>query len=257
MLIKTQFRKIRMNVKLAFGLSLDGILVHIDAVANGKACNCVCPNCRDPLIAKNNQKNVITHHFSHSGSECAGGGETAIHLMAKQIVVTKKRVLSPLFNEQPEFHDLSGKMYSGERIYIKPTIIRADNAEQEVDFPGFTPDIVFDVNGKKLLIEIQVTHKVDDEKKEKVQNAGMAMMEVDLSGINQNILRDEAEFSHYVITKAPRTWISYPEAYEALLVQRDIAIEKRSEGDTLYKEKQAIKQQKKDKLEKEKKSDMI
>lgn len=43
-------------------------IVHVDAVPNGKRCECICKNCGDALVAKNNGR-VISHHFSHTTKE--------------------------------------------------------------------------------------------------------------------------------------------------------------------------------------------
>ena len=38
---------------LVYAINAEGALVHFDNVPNGLACNCVCPYCKDKLIAKN------------------------------------------------------------------------------------------------------------------------------------------------------------------------------------------------------------
>lgn len=43
----------------------EGKIVHVDSVANGLACDCICPSCNLPVIAYNNPKNKNAHHFQH------------------------------------------------------------------------------------------------------------------------------------------------------------------------------------------------
>lgn len=56
-------------------------LVHIGAVANGLACECVCPGCGARLVARN-QGTVKAAHFAHYK---AVGLQTALHLAAKEV----------------------------------------------------------------------------------------------------------------------------------------------------------------------------
>lgn len=66
--------------------SSGGKLVNIDEVENGSACQCFCPACHEPLIAKNNGE-IREHHFAHkSGTECEHAYESMLHLYAKEAI---------------------------------------------------------------------------------------------------------------------------------------------------------------------------
>ncbi len=66
--------------------SSGGKLVNIDEVENGNACQCFCPACHEPLIAKNNG-DIREHHFAHkSGTECEHAYESMLHLYAKETI---------------------------------------------------------------------------------------------------------------------------------------------------------------------------
>lgn len=72
--------------RLTYALNSDGRLVHIDEVVNGQECHCICPACKEPLVAKNGG-GVRIHHFAHqSGTDCAHAYETMLHLLAKERV---------------------------------------------------------------------------------------------------------------------------------------------------------------------------
>ena len=72
--------------KLTHALNKEGILVHVDSVPNGNGCGCICPCCKNELCAKNEGEERI-HHFAHlGGADCSGGIESALHLMAKNIL---------------------------------------------------------------------------------------------------------------------------------------------------------------------------
>ena len=73
---------------------LDGKLVHISEVEKGKNCNCICPSCRKPLIAKKGKKKA--HHFCHPQNEtCEYAYETALHMLAKEILCNCRRFVLP------------------------------------------------------------------------------------------------------------------------------------------------------------------
>ena len=68
---------------LTYALDAFGKLVHVDSVPNGKACECFCTFCGEPLQAKQGAKR--RHHFSHiSGTECEAAYESMLHLLAKE-----------------------------------------------------------------------------------------------------------------------------------------------------------------------------
>lgn len=60
---------------------------HIRDVKNGTDCNCICPLCKEPLLAK--QGAIKDWHFAHiSKVECIGSEETALHMRAKEILTS-------------------------------------------------------------------------------------------------------------------------------------------------------------------------
>ena len=80
-------------LRIPFGKSkIDGELVDVHDVPNGLACDCVCPSCETPLVAKN-QGNDRVWHFSHAQkvvydktkSECEYSDYVSIALMTKQL----------------------------------------------------------------------------------------------------------------------------------------------------------------------------
>ncbi len=47
---------------LTYALDTHGKMVYIEDVPNGLACNCICPQCHEPLIARNGGE-IREHHF--------------------------------------------------------------------------------------------------------------------------------------------------------------------------------------------------
>lgn len=69
---------------LSYALNSLGNIVYVDDVAKGLDCDCICPCCKEKLIAKNGGTKKI-HHFAHaSGVECDGAYESMLHLLAKE-----------------------------------------------------------------------------------------------------------------------------------------------------------------------------
>jgi len=158
---------------LQYGL-LNEKLIHISVVEKGLACNCVCPHCKSPLIARKGQKNA--HHFAHYRlADCNHGTETALHMMAKNIVAKTKRVFVP---------------YTPENIYGNSKgggIVRFENAELEKRLSDTVRgDVLLRKGERSLNVEIKVTHEVDWEKTIEIFNLGVPTIEIDLSDIRES-----------------------------------------------------------------------
>lgn len=167
---------------LTYALNSDNRLMYINDVPNGLECNCICPGCKEKLIAKNDGK-VREHHFAHaSNKECITGYQTMIHLLAKDIIENFK--IFPMA--------LHGKYLSACEVY----------KEVNLNQFGFIPDIFGfspikdgpNIIGKiPVIIEIFVTHKVDEEKKNKIIKAGIPAMEIDLSTVKFSTINELAK----------------------------------------------------------------
>lgn len=69
---------------LTHAINSSGQTVSIDSVPLGKECNCFCPACKSPLIAKNKGEKRV-HHFAHqSGKDCGHAVESMLHILAKE-----------------------------------------------------------------------------------------------------------------------------------------------------------------------------
>lgn len=61
----------------------------------------------------------------------------------------------------------------------------------------------------QLLVEVRVTHNVDEVKEERVRELGLRMVEVDLSGAAGV---ETADLAYWVLHQAPRHWVWHPAA---------------------------------------------
>lgn len=196
-----------MFCELTYGLK-DGVLVHVDYVETGLACNCICANCSAQLVAKN--KGLIReHHFAHyNAEECIGAVETALHLLAKQVFAKNKKIATP------DFYYYSEALQFGTEIYNSKTLT-FDRVELEtrIDCNGsyFIPDAIGYIEGKPpFLIEFANTHFVGEDKYQKIKQGKYTCLEVSLWGTEL----DEKAVETLLHSKDNREWISYPSLEE-------------------------------------------
>lgn len=193
------------DIKLPFGLK-DNILVHISEISEadrGLKCDCVCPGCRMKLNARLGNKN--RHHFAHHNDNCKSALETALHLFAKETLEKHKRIRLPeievtnyvYFKNVEDFgkrvtqlnwdeHDLE---YIDQEAYTKVMLVveknlQFDSIEFEKRIDAIIPDIVIYYKEAPLIVEIGVTHFIDNKKEKKIRALGISAIEINLSKID-------------------------------------------------------------------------
>ncbi|MGI6222281.1 MAG: competence protein CoiA family protein [Prevotella sp.] len=166
---------------LTYALNKKGELVHIDSVPNGNECGCICPHCKKPLCAKNGGDGKRrVHHFAHqSGSECALGYETMLHLLAKERI-QKAFLESNSFAIDFEYksycikeHQCNyiryGRCYDGTRKHFNLKQFY-DRCEQEIPYDNINRRSDLKISSsahpdrEPIYIEFCVTHASDAEK---------------------------------------------------------------------------------------------
>lgn len=204
-----------------FGLRADE-MVRPEAVPNGKACGCICPECRGPLLAKNAGLKYKPHfaHMAGMGSDLCR--ETAIHLMAKQVLMGASQLMLPKWEKQHTERDISGQPHHCVEARNAKAWTYA-HAQEEVWQDGIRPDVLLSdmsaVASLPLLVEIKVSHAVDQFKAQLVQKRGWAMMEIDVSKALDGLIED-VSFEDFVLNSAPREWIHAPKAEQRFAEKR-------------------------------------
>lgn len=152
----------------------NGVATYIEDVESGLKCGCTCPSCGEPLVAKKGTKRM--HHFAHHAEQnCEYGYETSLHLAAKEILSkSKKIVLPPVYVVFPE-------SYKKDELVSDAQELEIEDITLEKRFGDVIPDVVIYANGRQYFIEIFVTHRVDDEKLQKLRKADISTIEIDLS----------------------------------------------------------------------------
>jgi len=161
--------------KLPYGLK-EGNLVSVNEVERGLACNCVCPNCKSPLIANKGEQK--SHYFSHKGKlEC--NGETLLHSSGKLVLI--KRLRETIKNQETLLVQWNCQHCHG--IHQGNLVKKAKYIKEEVSFGDCRPDIVlFDDNKALAFIEIVVTHSPDEVVFKYCKQNGVALLIFQING---------------------------------------------------------------------------
>lgn len=191
----------------------DGRLYAPSDVARGRSCRCRCPGCDSPLRA--NQGLKRRHYFSHDAVQGAGCLESAVHRYAKQVLADASLLSLPAWAggrglpNPPFAGDGEGRLVIGDRVEWPARTAAVDNGRQEVGVAGMRVDVVFDDADGLLLVEVHVSHAVDEAKAERVRQLGCRMLEIDLSSVG-SVQPDG--FADWVLHHAPRRWVWHPQA---------------------------------------------
>lgn len=210
----------RGGFRVPFGLR-DGRVWAPGEVPKGKACGCTCPGCHAPLAAKAQESRRKRPHFAHlTDTGCQTGRETGIHLRAKQLIAERQKLVIPAWGgdlvvmpNPPHARDDEGRLHWGRRIDRPARRVGLSDIKVERSFGTYKPDVFAKDQFGELLIEIRVTHAVDDGKATRVQVQGRRMVEIDLSQLHRDTPHDLSAFEHAVLDDhLNRSWISCPEA---------------------------------------------
>jgi hypothetical protein len=162
-----------MEIKLTHGKRGNEILT-IEEVESGLACDCTCPACGSVLVAKKGE--IKAKHFAHySKQECEYQAETELHYLAKQILERSKRIVLP------EYY-----LENGVDIRIRDKEFVFDSVVSERKLGSIVPDIVLFKGDRLLLVEIAVTHFVDEIKQRKIDELKIPVIEIDLGYIDRS-----------------------------------------------------------------------
>ena len=142
----------------------------------------------------------VAHHFAHySGHTCEYGFESSLHLAAKDIISkAKKFVIPAVYLNFPKSEKEKQLLFPSREIFV-------DDVKLEQRYGNIVPDIVLISKGKELFIEIFVTHRIDEVKLEKLKQANISTIEIDLS--KQQTLLTSEELSNILLEdNKVKTW---------------------------------------------------
>lgn len=223
---------------MPFGLR-EGRLYEPLQVESGLKCGCTCPGCGAPLVARHSASGRVISNFAHyAGADCATGFETAVHLAAKQLIVDRMTLFLPEVTARVPGTGLGGGARGREGL-VRPAGLRNLNAVRVEEYlGGIRPDLVVSIGGEEVLVELAVTHFVDDVKLARIQVLDMPTVELDLSELRE--MNFEA-LKNALFTNSRRAqWVWHPElerekARLQALFDADLEVEKKNRemGETL------------------------
>lgn len=205
------------SAELVYGEARDGRMAHISTVLSGAACDCVCPACRAPLVAKKGPEKA--HHFSHaSKTSCSSAPETALHRVAKEIISDQLRLFLPELKVSLE--GKSKVIWQARQVHFERAVA------EDKSLKTIVPDLVLWASERSVIVEIRVTHPCTPEKLAHLRKRGLAALEIDLSGVARDAER--ALIIEAVIESAPRRWVFNPK-YERKLSEMRANLERENE----------------------------
>ena len=182
-------------------------LVNIKQVEKGLACNCICFECSEPVVARKGEKNE--HHFAHSSNKksCHINPESTLHKFAKQVIMEAKAVVLPPL---PNTNEVEAKTWQFTHLI----------EEQAVG--SIRPDIVASIDDETIFIEVAVTSFVDTDKIDFIKRLGIKTVEIDLREIlskSMDIPSEEARL--FILDQTDNKKWLYPEAKELKVQPKD------------------------------------
>lgn len=171
----------RRDSSLIFGVA-EGQLVHVSGVERGLLCECLCPLCREPLVAKKGEE--LSHHFSHTSvTSCSPNPESLTHRFAKELIARQLRAVLPALEARAQYENHAGHV--AEAWGREPlSMFEADSAEVESqEFSDVAPDVLLRKGHQRLLFEVHFRHPVPEEKVERIELHHWPAVEVSLSDL--------------------------------------------------------------------------
>lgn len=132
------------NISIQYALR-DGQMRHISEVKHGLACDCVCVQCGQPLVARKGR--IRQHHFAHTAeTNCNPSPENLTHCYAKNLIGARLRAIEPAFEVRAEA--------AGVKAWARQpaSVFEAQKAEVEslAFMPDFKPDVLLQKGGVQI-----------------------------------------------------------------------------------------------------------
>ena len=176
-------------------------------------------------------------------------------MAAKQILMERQQINLPEYTITTSLMDSHGKEHPKSKT-IRGMLISFDSVQEELTLGDMRADILAIKCNVKLIIEIFHRHKVDDQKIEKIKAANISAIEIDLSDLTPDDVKDWEAFWSYINDPNRIKWLHNAKTQIHLL---QLEIQLREKLDKLEKryEQEKIKKQQRELLEKQQLRDAL
>ena len=137
-------------------------------------------------------------------------------MLAKEIIESSKKLRFPgIYIKKDDYcndiEDIRVQAKIPPSIgYRKSSVVNCDSVSLEKKISSIVPDIMVTAEGRKCLIEVAVTHFVDEEKEQKIKEIGLPLFEIDLSNLYNSEFSREELAEEVLFNPSNRTWIFNP-----------------------------------------------
>lgn len=184
-------------MSMSVALNQQQQLIHIHDAIRGLACECTCFNCHEPVVARKGPTNE--HHFAHVSlkESCQISSESVLQLFAKEVVLESKGMIMPSLPDE-----------EGEPA----TWWDFEEVQSEIRLGLIRPDLVAYCKEEPILIEMAVTHFVDEKKQDILNTLQLKTLEVDLSPLlNPEFTVPSEAAKQWILNQtANKTWLFPP-----------------------------------------------
>ncbi|MCF8199114.1 MAG: hypothetical protein K9J42_10135 [Sulfuritalea sp.] len=154
-------------------------LVSPDEVPRGAACNCQCPGCDRPVIAR--QGTEREWHFAHAkGGACQQGYEVSIHEIAKQMIRDRRELLLPALDIEVSATDSFGLRIEERMHVLNAKTVHLDECKTSQKRDEVTADVAGRLADREILVEITVFHRLMPEKRDRLIATRIPSLQIDL-----------------------------------------------------------------------------
>lgn len=182
-------------IKMPFAKCDNNNLVHITEVETSDMRIFTCLSCSTNLIPVIKVKKRQKHFRHYAISAC--DGESVIHKAAKQIILEKNQITLPN----------KGR-------------VSFESACDEMQLHGIIADVLAVTDGDQLVIEIYYRHKVDDVKIEKIKNANISAIEINLSALKVEQIESREALWLYMNDLDHVTWLHQASTQQIMVQEK-------------------------------------
>ncbi len=173
---------------IPFGLNTkSGQLVDVGSVKRGNACDCICPSCNTPLVARKGDEKEW--HFAHRSQkvhnetrkECEYSFAVSVRLMIRQLSNDGLKFRTPRF-ECPlsAFSEHSYKSANFDYFVTDESLLILNEVQVGVDFCGVTVDVLGHVEGVPFVVFVTYKERLlpSDLKNPSITKCGVVELNV-------------------------------------------------------------------------------